>query len=61
MIRSYMSHPANEALASQAESEAIEHVLDLGLDITNAIFDKMVDKKAIEILEELMNRPGPNG
>ena len=61
-IRSYMSHPANEALVDRAETEAIEYVLNLGLrDLSNGIFDKMVDKKAEEILQDLINRPGPHG
>ena len=59
-----MSHPSNEAIASQAETEAIEYVLNLdlaGRGISNHIIDKMIDKKQQEIYEDLINRPGPHG
>ena len=59
-----MSHPANDALAEQAETEAIEHILNLdlaGRGISNSVIDKMIDRKAAEILEDLINRPGPHG
>ena len=59
-----MSHPSNEAIAIQAESEAIEYILDLdlaGRGISNHIIDKIIDKKQAEIYEELINRPGPHG
>ena len=56
-----MSHPNNDALASQAETEAIEYYINKGIDQNNPVFDKMVDIKAEKIFEELMNRPGSNG
>ena len=64
MIRRNMSHLANDALAEQAETEAIEYVLDLdlaGRGISNSVIDKMIDKKAAKIFDELINRPGPHG
>jgi hypothetical protein len=40
---------------------AIEHYIDKGIDHKNPVFDKLVDRKAEEIFEELINRPGPHG
>ena len=60
----YMSHPSNDAIASQAETEAIEYVLNLdlaGRGISNHIIDKIKKKKQKEIYEDLINQPGPHG
>jgi len=60
-----MSNQSNENLASQAESQAILEILNfqekLGQTFPITVFDKMVDKKAEEIFEDLMNQPGPCG
>ena len=62
MIRSNMSHPVNDALMDKAVDLAIEFWINKGIDHNNnPVFDKIVDKKAAQIFEELMNRPGPHG
>lgn len=56
-----MSHPATDQIMDRAESDAIEFVLDLGIDTTNPAFDKMVDIKMEEFYKEAMEQPGPHG
>jgi len=57
-----MSHPVNDALMDKAVDLAIEFWINKGIDHTNnPVFDKIVDRKAAKIFEELMNKPGPNG
>ena len=57
-----MSHPSQDAIVDQAESEAIDHVLNiLGIEPDHPAFDKLVDIKAEKIFKELSERPGPHG
>ena len=56
-----MSHPVNDAIYDKAVDLAIEFWINKGVDHNNPVFDKIVDKKAAKIFEELMNKPGPNG
>ena len=56
-----MSHPSNDQIASQAENQAIEIVLDKGIDPNHPGFDKLVDIQAKRIFEDLVNQPGPHG
>ena len=55
-----MSHPSNDQLASQAETQAIEEVLDK-VSHNNPAFDRLVDIRADKILQELLSQPGPRG
>ena len=56
-----MSHPVNDALMDKAVDLAIEFWVNKGIDHTNPIFDKAVDKKAAEFYQELIEQPGPHG
>ena len=55
-----MSHPSNDAIIDQAETEAIEAILKI-VDPDHPAFDRMVDIKQEEIYKELLSRPGPYG
>ena len=56
-----MSHPVNDALKDKAVDMAIEYYINKGIEHTNPVFDKLVDRKAAKLFEELVNRPGPHG
>ena len=56
-----MSNPANDAIIDRAELDAIEFVLDKGVDQDHPGFDKLVDIKFKELVKEAMEAPGPHG
>ena len=56
-----MSQESTDKIASQAENQAIEIVLDKGIDPNHPGFDKLVDIQAKQIFEDLINQPGPHG
>ena len=56
-----MSHQVNDALKDKAVDLAIEFWINKGVDHSNPVFDKIVDRKAAKIYEELIERPGPHG
>jgi hypothetical protein len=59
--RKNMSHPSNDAIIDQAETEAIEAIVNKGIDPKHPAFDRLVDIKQEQIYQELLERPGPHG
>ena len=53
--------PFVDAIIDQAETEAIEAIVNKGIDPDHPAFDRMVDIKQEEIYKELLERPGPHG
>jgi len=56
-----MSHYSNDAIIDQAETEAIEAIVNKGIDPNHPAFDRLVDIKQEQIYQELLERPGPHG
>ena len=56
-----MSHPSNDAIIDQAETKAIEYIVNKGIDPDHPAFDRMVDIKMKKLYEEALERPGPHG